>query len=185
MKKIEGYEKINEAGEYKKLPVGPYVVKITNVVDNVEKEYIEIYFDIVEPKEYKDYFKNLGQETNKDYSKTIRSYKTAAMPFFKSFTTSVEKSNNGYQWNWDEKSLIGKFVVVNMAEEEYDDGVSDEIKTSVKVRQFRSGEAYRKGEVKILDKKCLSDDEKAKFDARVNPAISETTVEINDDDLPF
>ena len=56
MKPIEGYDLVNEAGEFRKLPAGIYGVKITNVVDKSENEYLEIYCDIVKG-EYANYFK--------------------------------------------------------------------------------------------------------------------------------
>jgi hypothetical protein len=197
MKKIENFDKINEAGEYKALPPQPYVVRLTNVVDVVDKEYLEIYFDIIEPAEFKGHFKELYDATGKDYSKTIRSYKNeAAMSYFKQFTTAVNKSNPGFLWekSWNEKDLIGKVVIANFGEEEYDDGVSDEIKVSTKVQQFRSGSAYREGKIELLPRKKLTDEQLKKFEERVDKLVDKrvatavnasSVADINEDDLPF
>ena len=104
MKPIENYDLINEAGDFSPLPAGIYPVRITKVVDVPEKEYLEVYCDVVGG-EHKDYFKTLVASGFKDTSKTIRSYKSNALPFFKAFITAVQKTNPGYQWDWDERNL--------------------------------------------------------------------------------
>lgn len=173
MKPIEGYDLVNEAGEFRKLPAGIYGVKITNVVDKSENEYLEIYCDIVKG-EYANYFKTLVDNGLRDSSKSIRSYKTNAIPFFKAFMTAVEKSNPGYKWNWDEKSLIGKNVIAVFGEEEYlKDG---EVKIGTKLVEFRSLEAFKEGKIQVPELKKLPANE---------VPVTEQPVEINLDDLPF
>lgn len=174
MKPIEGFDLINEAGEFKKLPAGIYGVKITNVVDVPEKEYLEIYCDIVKG-DYANYFKTLVDNGLKDASKSIRSYKTKALPFFKAFITAVEKTNQGYKWDWDEKKLIGKNVVAVFGEEEYKDNEGN-VKTSTKVVEFRSLEAWKEGKIKVPELKKLPVEE---------TVVEETMQEINLDDMPF
>ena len=117
MKPIEGYDLVNEAGEFKRLPAGIYGVKITSVKDVPEKQYFEITVDITKG-EYANYFSTLVSNGLRDSSKTIRSYKTNALPFFKGFITAVEKTNNGYHWDWDEQKLVGKKVMAVFGEEE-------------------------------------------------------------------
>ena len=88
MKPIEGYDKINEAGEIVRLPAGIYGVKITKVVDNPQNEYLEVYCDITKG-EYANYFKQLTDLGLTDTSRAFRSYKTKAIPFFKAFITAL------------------------------------------------------------------------------------------------
>lgn len=38
----------------------------------------------------------------------------------KGFTTAIEKSNPGYQWNWDERSLAGKYIGILYRNEEWE-----------------------------------------------------------------
>ena len=38
----------------------------------------------------------------------------------KGFTTSVEKSNPGYAWNWDERTLAGKYIGILYRNEEWE-----------------------------------------------------------------
>lgn len=176
MKPIKEYELVNEAGEFKKLPAGIYGVKITNVVDVPDREYLEIYCDIVKG-EYAAYFKTLVDNGLRDTSKHIRSYKTGALPFFKAFITAIEKTNAGYHWNWDEKTLIGKNVMAVFGEEEYLDKDGN-VKVSTTLVEFRSLEAFQAGKIKIPDLKKLPQTE----------AVNTPTLEpvpLIDDDLPF
>lgn len=177
MKEIKGYELVNEAGEFKRLPAGIYGVKITNVVDNPEKEYLEVYCDITKG-EYANYFKTLVDSGMKDTSRTFRSYKSNALPFFKAFITAVEKTNPGYKWDWDEKKLIGKNVIAVFGEEEYEDE-EGEIKVSTKIQEFRSLQAYQEGKITVPPLKKLNKPEKE--------VISESSSEllVEDEDLPF
>ena len=176
MKPIEGWDLINEAGEFKRLPAGIYGVRITNVVDVPEKEYFEVYCDIVKG-EYANYFKTLVDSGLKDTSREIRSYKTNALPFFKAFITAIEKSNPGYKWDWDEKKLIGKVVMAVFGEEEYKDTNGD-IKIATRVVEFRSIEAFQQGKLKVPELKKLPVEEKPVEEAPV-------LMEIDPSQLPF
>ena len=193
MKPIEGWESINEAGEFKRLPAGIYGAKITNIVNNAEREYFEIYCDVVKG-EFANYFKLLVENGLKDTSRTIRSYKQSALVFFKGFITAVEKSNPGYQWDWDENKLIGKNVIAVFGEEEYIDGDGN-VKTNVKIQEFRSLEAWQKGEIKVPEIKKVTEQDWAKW-REAHPMASQGTEVapgvvgnnlplINPDDLPF
>lgn len=179
MKKIEGYDLVNEAGEFKRLPAGIYGVKITNVIDKPENEYLEIYCDITKG-EYANYFKSLVDAGLKDSSKSIRSYKTSALPFFKAFITAVEKTNAGYRWDWDEKKLIGKNVIAVFGEEEYEDNDGN-IKVGTKLVEFRSLDAYKEGRIKLPELKKLPPKEPVLVD---NRTLTDDAT-LTDDDLPF
>lgn len=182
MKPIEGYELVNEAGEYKPLPKGIYGVVITDAIDYSEKEYLEIHSDIVKG-EYANYFKALVDAGLRDTSTHIRSYKTKALPFFKAFITAVEKSNPGYKWDWDEKKLIGKKVIAVFGEEEYlaNDGT---VKVATRLVEFRSLQAYQEGRIKVPELKKLPADQ---VPAPVPEQGSKNLemVELSDEDLPF
>lgn len=153
MKPIEGYDLVNEAGEFKRLPAGIYGVRITKVVDRPDREYLEIYSDITKG-EFANYFKSLTDSGLKDTSLHIRSYKTKALPFFKSFITAIEKTNPGYKWDWDETKLVGKNVIAVFGEEEYmgNDGT---VKIGTKLVEFRSLEAFQAGRIKVPELKKL------------------------------
>ena len=188
MKPIEGWELINEAGEFKRLPAGIYGIVITKIVNVPEKEYLEIYVDIARG-EYKDYFKQAVQAGLKDTSKTIRSYKDSALAFFKAFITAVQKSNKGYVWDWDEQKLVGKKAIGIFGEEEYlKDG---QVKISTKLVEIRSIEAFEQCLLSIPPLKKLTSMPTAEevMQAESNLLNSATTVSdpegVSDDDWPF
>jgi hypothetical protein len=64
----------------------------------------------------------------------------------KGFTTAIEKSNPGYQWNWDERSLAGKYIGILYRNEEWE----WEGKTGWSKRPFRaiSIDSVREGSFK-------------------------------------
>lgn len=86
--------------------------------------------------------------------------------------TSLEVSNPGFKWNWDENKLVGKLFGGIFGEEEYEkqDG---SIGTTVKCRFVRSVDAIREGEFKTPEKKLL------------NPANTGWKQVEDDDELPF
>ena len=184
MKPIQGYDLVNEAGEYKQLPPGIYGVKITKVVDNPTNEYLEVYCDITKG-EYANYFKQLVDANLTDTSRTFRSYKTNALPFFKAFITAVEKTNPGYHWDWDEQKLVGKNVIAIFGEEEFvgNDGT---VKVSCRVQEFRSLEAYQSGKLTVPPKKCLPPDQVPQpKPAEQQESKNLEQLEIPDNELPF
>ena len=75
---------------------------------------------------------------------------------FKRFITSVENSNSGYIWNWDENSLKGKHFGGVFGREEFKTK-NDEYKFSVKCRFPRSIESIKKGDFKIPEDKLLKE----------------------------
>ena len=175
MKPIKEYDLVNEAGDFKRLPAGIYGAKITKVVDKPENEYLEIYCDITKG-EYTGYFKSLVDNGLRDSSMHIRSYKTKAIPFFKAFIKAVEKTNPGYEWDWDEQKLVGKLVIAVFGEEEYLDKDGN-VKVGTKLQEFRSIEAYKEGKIKIPELK--------KLPQATTPAPVADPTTITDDELPF
>ena len=185
MKKISGYDKIQESGSFKKLPVGGYVVKILDATDVPEKEYLRISFDVAEG-EYKGFFAEEYKNDTRDGKKWpnagtfIRSYKSKALPMLKGFTTAVEKSNKGYKWNFDEKSLVNKIVGVVIGEEQYLNQ-KGQVRTRTYVSAVRSVDTIKKGdftvpELKKLDATKVSSSQ-TKQETFVNPFANETAID--------
>ena len=153
MKRINNWENIQESTSFKRLTPNGYICKILKVEDHSEKEYLKIYFDIAKGDD-KGYFKKqYDGDTRKDRKwpnagTFIRSYKDSAASMFKGFTNAVEKSNKGYQWNFDEKTLVNKVVGLIIADEQYQNQ-----KGQVRVRNYvaavRSVETIEKGEYEI------------------------------------
>lgn len=135
-------------GEYKKLPAGGYVCSIVRAECTKSKngkEMLKLAIDIAEG-EYKDFYLNQylqEQERNKEQAKWRGSYyqltEGDSMGRFKGMLLNIEKSNPGYKWNWNEKSLEGKLFGGVFREEEYinrNGGLS----TAVKLISIRSVE---------------------------------------------
>ena len=109
---------------------------------------------------------------------------------FKRFTTSVERSNEGYTWNWDELSLKGKMFGGVFGREEFltKDG---KLKFTTKCRFPRSIESIRKGDFTIPDDKLHKDhddivDKESDNQLTGMPdSFLAEFQEIGDGDLPF
>lgn len=179
MRPIEGFEKVEARREVEYPPVGGYVAIIKNVRDVPDKKYLECLLDIHEGV-FKGFYQKDYEATtkwklrgfigyNSDYDWAIRN--------FKGFTTSVENSNPGYKWDWDESKLKGKLVGIITREEEYerDDGT---VGTSNRVYGYRSADEIRKGNFKVPPKKMLKNKPQATQEIK--------TFDVNSlDDLQF
>ena len=87
---------------------------------------------------------------------------------FKGFCTAVEKSNKNYKWNFDEKTLVKKYIGLIIADEEYLN-----TKGQKRVRNYvasvRSLEAIEKGDftipaLKELDESKVTESKKKEED---------------------
>lgn len=176
MKKINGYENATASGneEAKRLAPGAYLCKITDVEDVEDREYLKLSYDIAMG-EFKDYYLDKMEKYGFWGGTFVRSYKEKAIGFFKGFISAVEKSNPGYKWTWDEKSLIGKYLCLVLGEEEYlkkDNTVG----TRLYVAKNLDKETFVKGNIKIPTLKVLPKESK--------PEFTEVPAD-DDDDLPF
>ena len=81
----------------------------------------------------------------------------------KGFVTAVEKSNPGYQWNWDERSLAGKYLGILYRNEEWEFNGS----TGWSKRPFRaiSIDSVREGSFKVPKDKPLKKDTTPSYSA--------------------
>lgn len=187
MKNID-WNSVDEAQEFSRLPVGGYICGIVRAEDVPEKEYLRIEYDIADG-EFKNYYRNQAQR-NPDWNwggVLIRSYKEKAQPFFKAFLTSVEKSNSGFKFGNDEKTLVRKMVGLVLAEEEYQKQ-NGSIGTRLYVAQVHSVDAIKKGEYKVPELKKLSSEAAQASSAAPAYAGGSSSGYENipsDDDLPF
>lgn len=164
MNKIQGYDEAQAyTGESRALPAGKYICEIKGAKE-VEtkngKKQLVLQLDIAEG-EYKDFYSD-------QFSKTIKEKGTAAkwnngglfrqgyegkqLPFFKGMITCIEESNEGYEWNWDEKTLKGKKIGVLFGREQY--LMNGQKKWSTKARAVRSIKGLEMSEIpqdKLLD----------------------------------
>ena len=180
MKQITNYETVQaSSGEFARPTADGYICKIIDVEDVPMNEqgkgdYLRINYDIADGElkgYYQEQFNRWGGNWNASF---IRSYKEKALGMFKHFTNCIEASNVGYEWDWNEKGLIGKVVGLVLGEEEYQNSMG-EIKTKLVVSQIKTIEEIKNGDFKVPAPKKL---------AIENSATSFSPLEA-EDDLPF
>jgi len=183
MNKPKGYDEAQAFGEFETLPVGGYkcvVKKVSCEKTQAGKEFLKIGFDIAEGK-YKDFYqKKLANDTreNPKWSGIWTVFTEGYEPNttnskFKGLITSIEASNEGFSFDFDEQKLVNKKVGLVFREEEFE-GFDGEIKTATK--PFRACVYDKTEEAKIPNKKTLSTKSEANDDF--------VTISDNDD-LPF
>lgn len=193
MKKFNAYDTAKAITESEKLPVGGYILTITDAQERTFKNGgtgLEVFFDISEG-EYKDFYKhqykNRVDETQGWKGKIMlfcavddgsdKDARTASR--FKSNIDAVEQSNPGFHWDWDESKLKGKRIGGVFREEEWEfDGRNG---VTVKCAWFKSVSDIKAGKFKVPAKKALNGGQQVQGTTRQDD-FDEV---ISDDDLPF
>ena len=189
------WNNVQEFSDRPKLPLGAYVCKIKKaaVQKNTYGDQLCILFDIAEG-EYggfydRDFKANSAQD--KKWKGVLRLWlptddgsenDETTKRVLKGMVTSVEKSNPGYQWDWNEASLAGKMIGILFRNEEWE----FKGKKGWTVRPFRamSVDTARSGDF------TLPNDKPLKNSAAAEPSYSNygsNFAELDDDDaqLPF
>jgi hypothetical protein len=172
MKEFTGYKAEKPSAGKEALPVGGYIAKILEAKE-VSYDWgnvLLISFDIAEG-EHKSFFQSdYAANTNED--KKWRGVYRLNEPkdngteqdgwtknTFGNAMYAVEASNNGYHWNWDEKTLKGKSVGVLFRNFEWEmngkNGWSTECGMLLSVDDIRSGK-YKPMKDKPLKNKSAS-----------------------------
>lgn len=165
------WNEVREFSERRELELGAYVCKIkqagvhTNADGSQPGAQLCIVFDITEGDYTGFYAANFAANTREDkkWKGVLRLFLPRndgsdkdewTKSTLKGFCTAVEKSNPGYQWNWDENSLKGKNIGILFRNEQW----AYNGKTGWAVRPFRalSVDTVRNGDYKIPDDKPLS-----------------------------
>lgn len=196
MIKPEGFDNAPAyTGETEELPLGGHILKIKKAIDGKSKtgkRQLILLFDIDEGSESDGYYQRKfdAAKTRQDDPKWQGVFRQGmegnSLPFFKGVLTSLEESNPGFHWNWDESTLIGKKVGGVFGREQFraSDGT---LKWSVKCMSIRSVATIQKG-VDVPDDKYLNGNSTAKkidIEADVNGQLSDFQVIDGEDDLPF
>ena len=183
MKPINNYENVQAStGEFARPTAGGYICKIMDVEDVPMNEqgkgdYLRIEYDI-EDGDFKGYYKEQFDRWGGNWNASfIRSYKEKALGMLKHFTNCIEQSNAGYEWDFNEKGLIGKVVGLVLGEEEYQNNAG-EIKTKLVVSQIKTVEDIKNGNFKVPAPKKLA------VKNSTNDFAGFTPIE-DDSDLPF
>ena len=200
MEKIKDFEKVEAKGmdDFKGLPIGAYecVIMDARVNHNEQsgKDTFKVSVDIASG-EFKDYFRKMyendtriDRKWNNNAVKYL-SYTGDNVAFFKGFIKTIENSNIGYVWDWDETKLKGKKVCGVFQYEEYEkqDGTKG---VKVRLNKFRSLDKMKDIEVsdnvKLLNNAGYMsiDDYNGKIENKTSNNES-NFIEIGSDDLPF
>ena len=167
IRKPSNWENVREFADRESLPLGAYVCRVKGVrIDayDATSAQLVIQFDIAEG-EYADFYKRefaANTIPNKKFKGVLRVWLPKddgsekdewTKSTFKGMCTAFEKSNPGYVWNWEEKSLVGRMVGILFRNEEWE----YEGKTGWAVRPFRaiSVDSARNGDFKIPKEKPL------------------------------
>jgi len=166
-----GYEKAAAYdGSNERLPAGGYICRILKAwVETTMSgsEQLVLALEISEG-EYTGYFNRqyTSRLENKPKAKWPCVFKQFTLntegetnPFFKGMIKSIEESNNGYKWNWQEAGLQNKMIGMIFREEEFE-AMDGTIKTTVRPAFPRSVQRIRNGveipEIRRLNRKRTS-----------------------------
>lgn len=187
MEKVQGYEEAQAiTGEYERLNAGGYICKIVSAKEEKSKSgkrMLVLALDIIEG-DKKDFFRNRFNEDNRAekkwpsgaiYRQMLEGEKAAG--FLKGLMTSLEASNEGFKWNWDEKKLANLKCGAIFGEEEYEK-MDGSIGTTTKIKFIKTVKAIQDGNFKVPELKKLPEKGEA-FEDFVNSVTSDN------DDLPF
>lgn len=195
----KNWDNVQAFSDRPKLPVGAYVcrVKQTAIQSTDYGDQLCILFDIADG-EYAGFYQddfNANQRENKKWKGVLRQFLPKddgaerdewTKSSFKGMVTAFENSNRGYQWNWDERTLVGKEVGIIFRNEEWEyDG-----KTGWAVRPFRatSVETVQDGDYTLPKDKPLKNRPVDNYGAApAAPATSGGFYDMpdNEDELPF
>lgn len=199
MEIIKDFDKIEAKGmdDFRGLPIGAYecVIMDARVNHNEQsgKDTFKVSVDIASG-EFKDYFRKMYEnDTRIDRKWNNNAVRYLAftgdnVAYFKGFIKTIENSNVGYTWDWDETKLKGKKVCGVFQYEEYEkqDGTKG---IKVRLSKFRSLDKMKEIEVqnsvKKLDGSYVDYEEYNKSSADKAKDLFGSSVEVSSEELPF
>ena len=181
-------------GSYANLEPGAYKCTIMKVEDVSSKEYLRVFFDIIEG-EFKDYFSDAFYEDKPWARSIIMSYKETAKSFLKSRLHVISDCNQGFDAEaaikaGKEQMLVGKAVGVVFREEEYYDKKTGEFKLG-SPRPDRLVRFDEMGKDSNTNPKPKMLDDAGKREAMERAGVRAaagtvvTAADVYDDDIPF
>lgn len=200
IRRPNNWNEVQEFTDRPKLPLGAYVCKTKKAVIQITEygEQLCVLFDIVEG-EYSGFFDaDFKANTNADkkWKGVLRQWLPKedgsesdewTKSALKGLVTAFEKSNPGYQWNWDEASLSGKMIGIIFRNEEWD----YKRKTGWTVRPFRAAsiDSVRSGDFTLPKDKPLKNKPETSYNYTASDFSNsgvQSFAEIEDDgELPF
>ena len=144
---------------------GPYVFRIVNakeVTASSGNPMLVLDLDIDEGK-FKGFYQQKSEKYEKDSYMIHRRLTTDDFAgYLKGDMLAIEHSNPGFTFSGDEKTLVGKLVGANLRDEEYVNN-QNKLAMSTKVGFLCSADDVRKGKIKAMKPKFLSEEKKAQL----------------------
>ena len=197
MKAYKGFKSEASGSSYPMLPVGAYVCEIKNVklegkepdqrlilrLDIVEGEFTGYYTKRYEHDAGRNAQNHMYQTKYKgDFSlqvpnddNTEREHPEWDVRTFNNFVFCIQDSNDGYTWDWNEKSLKGKLVGINVRAGTYNGNPYTQIGKLETVKDVRAGVC------KPMKPKPDTNPPIAEASADSTPSFTE----VETDELPF
>ena len=202
--KFSNYDTIQIYESGLALEAGGYelIIKGARVEEYGSCTILKVAFDIVNNERYNDYFKRKHQQA-KTKNPEAKWPNTGIFDVFipkddgtekdeltkqsfKRFITSVEKSNQGYTWNWDERTLINKMFGGVFGRVEYKDQQNEEYRFAVKCRFTNSIDRIRSGDFTIPKDKLTKEHRNNNVETPASIGdLSDYEEILNDGDVPF
>jgi hypothetical protein len=153
MNKPNGWEttEAKSFGVNQKPPAGAYVMKILAAKDASSsggRPMLSLCLDIAEGP-FKDNFKKLLDFFKKNNPESKyplvhrRCQDGEQLPYFKGDLKAIEESNEGFKFNFDEKTLVGKLVGCMLGELAYAEDSDGNLKTKLEPRWLMSAKSAR------------------------------------------
>jgi hypothetical protein len=140
-------------------PAGAYVfgiLKAQVLMSTHNEEMMVLSLDIVEG-DFKGYYREQTERFSKD--RLLKHYRLTesekSIPYFKGDIKTIEESNPGFVFDFDETSLRGKYVGGMLSEEEYEDKDGN-IRIKLRVAFLCSVKKATSGTLKIPELKQLN-----------------------------
>lgn len=177
--KVLNWESVEESTPFEKLPAGGYVIKIVDVEDMADKEYLNVVYDIKEG-EYSGFYSDDFGRLNPWAHRFVRSYKDSAAGMFKQFLARLEDSNrdfsiSSWQRKSDERDLIGLELGIVLQNEQYTNNQGED-KERLNVVGVYAAQDIRNGDYKLPEPK----DKRTQVGAAAAAAAADPY-----DDVPF
>lgn len=162
---------------------GGYTFRILKAEEKMSKKMVPMLvlsLDINEG-EYKKYYSELSTKLNRDcLLKVYQLTEGEMVGRFKGIIKSIEESNPGYFFDFNEQTLVGKIVAGCLREEEYYHDATGAIKTSMKIAYLCSTQHIKDGNIKPLPPKKVD----TSFSPAAFPQLRNNSPG-NDDKLPW
>lgn len=154
--KVLNWESVEESTPFSKLPAGGYVIKIVDVEDMADKEYLNVIYDIKEG-EFSGFYSDDFGKLNPWAHRFVRSYKDSAAGMFKQFLARLEDSNRDFniaawQRRSDERDLIGLELGIVLQNEQYTNNQGED-KERLNVVGVYAAQDIRNGDYKLPEPK--------------------------------